>query len=304
MKKVLVIGTTCVDVILTIDHLPVTEEDLNPDSQTVTIGGCSFNTANLIRQAGVPVTLASPVGTGVYGDFVASHLQKTGFPVFVRPDQENGCCYCLVEKSGERTFLSYHGVEYSFRRSWMDNINPGDYAYIYFCGLEIEEPTGEALISYLEECRIISPTAELFFSPGPRLSCIQKDRIRRVLSLGPILHINRSELKALSGCDSLAAGMKTLQGKTGNTVITTLGAEGACFLEKSTDNIRFVPGYPAVVVDTIGAGDAHAGQLLASLCKGKSLMSAADDANRTSSRVVSVKGASLTDEQWRELNLS
>ena len=330
---VLVIGTTCVDIILTMDHLPVTEEDINPDTQTITVGGCAYNTANIIRQAGVPVTLASPVGTGVYGEFVASHLQKTGFPVFVREAAENGCCYCLVEKSGERTFLSYHGVEYTFKRSWMKKIRPEDYSFVYFCGLEVEEPTGGELIDYLEEeCPV-----PLFFSPGPRLASIDPDKLKRVLSLNPILHINRQELGLLSGCENLEEGMFRLRSITGNAVIVTLGRDGACFLDrapqrghsqpaaahvlrpanaalcehsracracctKKRDSIHTVPGIPSSVVDTIGAGDAHAGQVLASLAAGKSLACAVREANLVSSRVVSVKGASLSDEQYRRIN--
>ena len=39
MKKLLVIGSTCVAIILTLDHLPVTGEDLHPKSQSMALGG-------------------------------------------------------------------------------------------------------------------------------------------------------------------------------------------------------------------------------------------------------------------------
>ena len=71
---------------------------------------------------------------------------------------------------------------------------------------------------------------------------------------------------------------------------------------KNRDSIHTVPGIPSSVVDTIGAGDAHAGQVLASLAAGKSLACAVREANLVSSRVVSVKGASLSDEQYRRIN--
>ena len=38
-NQVLVIGSTCVDVIIRVDHLPHTEENLHPDGQQFAIGG-------------------------------------------------------------------------------------------------------------------------------------------------------------------------------------------------------------------------------------------------------------------------
>ena len=45
-NQVLVIGSTCVDVIIRVDHLPHTEENLHPDGQQFAIGGCAYNAAN------------------------------------------------------------------------------------------------------------------------------------------------------------------------------------------------------------------------------------------------------------------
>ena len=49
MKPALIIGSTCVDVIINIHHLPKTEEDIHPTSQSMAIGGCAFNAAYMVR---------------------------------------------------------------------------------------------------------------------------------------------------------------------------------------------------------------------------------------------------------------
>ena len=54
MPKILLIGSTCVDVIIEIDHLPKTAEDIQPKRQTLALGGCAYNAANIVRQSGVP----------------------------------------------------------------------------------------------------------------------------------------------------------------------------------------------------------------------------------------------------------
>jgi sugar/nucleoside kinase (ribokinase family) len=63
------------------------------------------------------------VGSGLYGNRVRDALHAEGIEPFVRLEEENGCCYCLVEPGGERTFLSLHGAEYRFSRSWMTNVD-------------------------------------------------------------------------------------------------------------------------------------------------------------------------------------
>lgn len=109
MKPALIIGSTCVDVIINIHHLPKTEEDIHPTSQSMAIGGCAFNAAYMVRLLNAPHTFITPVGGGTYGDYVAKLMTQAGIPIAVRvPEKENGCCYCLVEAGGERTLSLIH----------------------------------------------------------------------------------------------------------------------------------------------------------------------------------------------------
>ncbi|MCD8221334.1 MAG: PfkB family carbohydrate kinase [Clostridiales bacterium] len=288
---ILVIGSTCVDLIINVDHLPVTEEDIRPVSQTMALGGCAFNVANILRQTDADVTFVCPVGSGLYGDYVGKKLTEKGFPIHVKLPDENGCCYCLVEAGGERTFMSIHGVEYSFRKEWMNPFHATDYGMAYICGLELEEPTGGELVSWLEENR----GPEIYFAPGPRVLRIPEERMNRLLALSPVLHINETEGCLMSGCTDVMSAARCLRDRTGNTVIITRGSDGACCLEPEGEPY-FVPATPATVVDTIGAGDAHIGTLLSGLQKGMDLRSAIQWANEIAAAVVSVRGASLPDD--------
>ena len=58
MKPALIIGSTCVDVIINIHHLPKTEEDIHPTSQSMAIGGCAFNAAYMVRLLNAPQPLS------------------------------------------------------------------------------------------------------------------------------------------------------------------------------------------------------------------------------------------------------
>ena len=297
MKPALIIGSTCVDVIINLDHLPKTEEDLHPSSQSMAIGGCAYNTAYIVRLLGAPHTLVSPVGGGMYGDYVAKHMTEAGIPMAVRvPEKENGCCYCLVEATGERTFLSYHGVEYTFEKEWMNSFCSDDFGLTYICGLEIEEPTGINIIEYLEE----HPNLQVFYAPGPRVLSVGEEKNRRILALHPILHINEQEALALSGAASVEDAAARLHAVTGNIVIITLGVCGTYCIDQSGETF-LAPSVPAEhVVDTIGAGDSHAGAVIACLTMDMPLSEAVSYANLVAAAAVGVKGIYISKEQLPE----
>ncbi len=293
MKPALIIGSTCVDVIINIPHLPKTEENIRPTSQTMSLGGCAYNVSHMLRLLHVPHTFISPVGGGLYGDYVAKELTGSGIPIAVRlPGQENGCCYCLVEATGERTFLSYHGAEYTFQKEWMEPYPAENYGLAYICGLEAEEPTGENLVRYLEEY----PSLQIFYGPGPRVMKIDPERNRRILALRPILHVNEQEAMTWSGADTYHEAASLLHSITGNTVIVTLGEQGSYCIEKDGTSYLVPPVPVSSVADTIGAGDCHAGSVIACLTMGLSLRQAISYANCAASAVVGVRGACLPPE--------
>ena len=305
MKNIMVIGSTCVDIIINMDHLPKTEEDIHPTGQSMALGGCAYNTASMIKLFQAPVTLLSPVGTGFYGEYVEKELRKHGFDIAVRvTDQENGCCYCLVEKSGERTFMSCHGAEYTFQKRWMEAFQSVFYEMYYVCGLEIEEPTGMSLIEYLEEqfdSRMPGyEKKQLFYAPGPRGIRISEEKNKRLYALHPVLHINETEALELSGCLQIPQAAETLYSRTGNTVIITLGEKGTYCLEAAGKSYT-VPGFSTEVNDTIGAGDAHIGAVMACLSKGMACQTAIKNANLAAAMVVGSKGATLSKEEFDKI---
>lgn len=297
--KTLVLGSTVVDVIVNVPRLPATAQDVNIISQRHQLGGCAYNVAHILKLAGVPHQLCSPVGCGMYGDFVARSLEEQGIPLFARlEDVANGCCYCLVEPSGERTFLSHHGAEYLFRREWFTPQVLAGVDSIYICGLELEEATSSELVDFLEELRQGEAFRQLqiFFAPGPRIISIDGQLMDRILGLSPIVHLNETEIIGFTGRSVLTEAVEALQQRTRNSVVVTRGAQGACCIHQG--QMHYMEGCKAVVVDTIGAGDAHMGSVIAALHQGLELPQAVGLANAVAAAVVSISGASLTTDEY------
>jgi sugar/nucleoside kinase (ribokinase family) len=297
-RQTLVIGSTVVDVLLTVPRLPRRGEDVNITTSAYRIGGCAYNVFQMLRLLQAPALLCSPVGSGVYGRMAREQLASQDIDPFVSLEAENGCCYCLIEEDGERSFLSHHGAEYIFHKSWMDKIDYSQTNSVFICGLEVEEPTGSEIVEFVYE----HPALELYFAPGPRIMHIPQGRMEKLLArrsakgFGPVLHLNEREACGYTGKDTVESAANVLSERTLNSLVITKGVQGCYYRERAAAPIRqgvFVPGVPAQVVDTVGAGDAHCGALIAGLEQGMSLQAACERANALGAAVVGVRGAVL-----------
>lgn len=292
--KTLVIGSTVCDVVIYLDKLPTRQGDEHIHKQFWNLGGCAFNVAHLLHQLDLSYTFLSPIGSGHYGAFVKAELEKIGMASPIQSDLPNGCCYCFVEEDGERTFLSEHGVEYTFQKEWLDGLDLDEYDFIYVCGLEVEEETGQELVEALATVR-----GQLIFAPGPRGHLIPQERLKTLYSYAPILHLNEQEVLSLSGKEKSSSAISHLQKQTQNLIIVTEGDKGARLYEGEQMNER--PAYQSAVKDTIGAGDSHVAAFVAGLMAGKTKADALDFANLVSSKVVAVSGVQLGQGTYEEL---
>lgn len=288
--KLLIIGSTCVDVVIPLERLPVTGEDLQSEKQTFTVGGTGWNVCRAAMLTGVKPVFLSPVGGGPYGQQVEAAFARRGLEILARPKGENGCCYCLVEADGERTFLCVRGAEYEIRTEWLDSLQDS-YGLCCINGMELQDsPTGDNILDWLERHREIP----VFYAPGPRGVLMEAARQDRVMALKPIIHLNRQEALTLSGAEEPAAAALALHRQTGNLVFVTLGPDG-CICADRHGGLLQIPGVPTTVADTIGAGDTHAGVVLGCLYQGKDLKTAIQLANRVAAEVVSRVGADIPE---------
>lgn len=287
MKKTLIIGSSVCDVIIRLHRIPSQTEDENIISQEFSMGGCAYNVASVLERYQVPYDLFSPIGTGIYGDFVRNHFIENDIPILIETNQRNGCCYCLVDDTGERTFICEHGAEYFYQEKWFNQLDTSLYEQVYICGLEIEESTGDFIIDFLEK----NPHFQIYFAPGPRIHYISEEKLKRIFALHPILHMNESEILTYTKQDNLSNAAELLFQLTNRPVIVTLGAKGSYFYCK--DESLYNSGFECEVVDTIGAGDSHIGAILASRACSLPWQDCLNNANSTAAEVVSQKGATL-----------
>lgn len=292
MKKCLVIGAAMLDIVVQMDRLPKSGEDVYMKSQEMTVGGCAYNVADILKHFQIPYTLFAPVGTGVYGEMIRKELKKNGHTSTIQASIDNGYCMCIVEADGERTFMTLPGAECRFEREWFEELRPEEYDAVYVCGYEIEGEGGEAIVEFLEG----HPEMTVYYAPGPRITYIAEEKQKRLFALHPILHLNDKEALDYTGADTIQEAAEKLYEKVRNTVMITLGASGVYLKGKEAKRI---PAEKATVVDTIGAGDSHIGSVIAMRQRKSGFEEAIRTANKVAALVVGVQGPTLTEEQFR-----
>ena len=103
--------------------------------------------------------------------------------------------------------------------------------------------------------------------------------------------MNEAELFGLSEKTELYEALQKLYTYTQNIVIVTLGGKGSASYDGY--NFVYVPSKKVDVVDTIGAGDAHVGAVIAGLCVHADIKDILLFANDIAGAVVTKKGAGL-----------
>jgi ribokinase len=274
--SVCVIGSLNLDIICRVAELPRPGETVSGHDVRQLAGGKGANQAAASARCGAATTLIGAVGQDDAGRAMLEALHGAGVDtrnVQTFADEASGQAFVTVSDSGENSIVVALGANLALTPEHAlvaETIG----AAVYLAQLECPVATLEAAFSLPAATRGIrilnAAPAEL--------------EGRRLFPLTDILIVNETELARYAGLpavpqtkDQIAAAARALMTREGQTVIVTLGKDGAMAV---TAKDRFsVQGRPAKVVDTTGAGDCFCGVLAARLSEGAPLPTAMAWAN-------------------------
>lgn len=288
-RPVTVVGAAVIDVIADAYALPWRGCDIELKQQSVNIGGCALNIAVALKRLGVAANNALPLGRGVWAEIVRNNLAKEGLTSLIdNASGDNGWCLALVEPDGERTFMSFSGVENAWNADWLARLDVAPGSLVSLSGYQLASSCGELLVGWLETLQEVTP----FIDFGPRIADIPAPLMARIMACQPIISLNRQEAEIAAEAFNLrpempAFGEDWLQ-KFGSPLIVRHDKAGAWYF--SAEGQGTAAAFPTTVVDTIGAGDSHAGGTLAGLAGGWSLADAVLLGNAVASWVVGHRG--------------
>ena len=288
-RPITVVGAAVIDVIADAYALPWQGCDIELQQQSVNIGGCALNIAVALKRLGLQAQNALPIGQGVWADIIRNNLAKEGLTSEIDGVAgDNGWCLALVEPDGERTFMSFSGVENQWNADWLARLSVAPGSLVSLSGYQLSSPCGERLVSWLEGLQDVTP----FIDFGPRIADIPAVLMDRIMACQPIISLNRQEADIAAERFALPAEAQAFGHawlKTFNApLIVRHDKDGAWYFSQQEQGLA--EPFPTVVVDTIGAGDSHAGGTLAGLASGWTLGESVLLGNAVASWVVGHRG--------------
>jgi ribokinase len=286
--RILVIGSSNTDMIMTLDRIPLPGETILGTEFVTAPGGKGANQAVAAARAGGEVKFVARVGRDMFGEQAIARFVEAGINVeyIVRDDTvPSGVALIFLAKDGENSIAVAGG---SNRR-----LSPVDVrkatraiagAHIVLMQLETPLETVQAAAEVAAQADV-----RVILNPAPA-----RPLPDRLLKLVSILTPNETESELLTGIavtdrNSAARAAEKLRARGVETVILTLGARGVFVATASTSEL--VPGFRVKAVDTTGAGDVFNGALAVALGEGRPLLEAARFANAAAALSVTQLGA-------------
>lgn len=294
MPRILVIGSSNVDLTIRLDRLPQVGETVSGGEFYQSFGGKGANQAVAARRAGADVVFLTKVGADTNGTLVTQHLLSEGLPSYgIRADRREatGVALIVVDTTGRNMIAVAPG---SNRLMTADEIRQHAALFedvrVLLIQMEVPLP---AVTQALTLAKKSGATAILNPAPAQPLS-------DSVLRLVDVITPNETEAQMLTGFPEPAEAARLLVERGVGAVIVTLGDRGAYLLDGRGP--RHVPAFPVQAVDSTAAGDAFNGALSCGLAEGWTLEEACRFAAASGALAASKRGAQASLPTRREID--
>jgi ribokinase len=253
--RICVVGNAAIDLSLNVARLPSPGETTLALESTSGFGGKGANQAVAAARAGASTLLFAAVGEDADGDRLIAQLNAEGIDTrhLLRMPCPTDLSIVTVDAAGENTIVTRNLAAANYRPdrcALHEATRDGD--WIALQGNLSADVTVEVLrTARLRACRTL-------LNPGPvRFDCMP------LLADLDVLVVNRVEAATLTALDDPALAAAALHRAGAHDVCVTLGADGVLWC--GNHGTRHLAAVPAEAVDTVGAGDAFCGTLLAAL---------------------------------------
>jgi ribokinase len=253
--RICVVGNAAIDLSLNVARLPSPGETTLALESTSGFGGKGANQAVAAARAGASTLLFAAVGEDADGDRLIAQLNAEGIDTrhLLRMPCPTDLSIVTVDAAGENTIVTRNLAAANYRPdrcALHEATRDGD--WIALQGNLSADVTAEVLrTARLRACRTL-------LNPGPvRFNCMP------LLADLDVLVVNRVEAATLTALDDPALAAAALHRAGAHDVCVTLGADGVLWC--GNHGTRHLAAVPAEAVDTVGAGDAFCGTLLAAL---------------------------------------
>lgn len=287
-KKVFVLGSINVDLVVYAEHFPEKGETVFGKEFLINQGGKGANQAVASKKASGNTTFIGRVGRDIFGKIAEDSLKSFEVNYFIIHDEDTqtGIALINVDKDGNNRITIIEGANGKVGKEEIDylekNITSGDILL-----LQGEIKTTELL----KAVKIAKGRdAIVIFDPAP----VRKDLVS-IIPYVDYITPNEIELQKLT----LSYDPKELLKFGAKNVIFKMGEKGVLFINDSKE--LFVKAYSVNAVDTTGAGDTFNGSFASALSKNVEIEKALKFATASAAISVTRKGAAISSPTYEEI---
>ena len=287
-KKIVVIGSSNVDLIMQMHHLPKPGETISGGVFTQTYGGKGANQAVGAARSGGNVHFISALGDDAFAPDFIENFKKDSIDtqyVMTKEGFATGTALIMIDEQGENCISVAPGANHELTPKDIDRA-------------EAVIKTAEMIVV---QCELHPNTLRYIINKADNLN------VNVMLNLAPAqaledeyleklawLIVNESEAQFLTGksvdsMESVQAAVETLTQKVKGGVILTLGKKGAYVAIGEMRSL--IPAFKVEAIDTTAAGDIYCGTLATALVEGKNIQEAVRFASAAAAIAVTRLGA-------------
>lgn len=271
MAKILCTGIVTLDIINTVSHYPLEDEELRATAQERRQGGNATNTANVLAQHGHEISLLSVIANDTEGQWVHDQLKNAGVDTASCPaiSGVTPTSYITANpKTGSRTIVHYRNLT-ELSSSQFEKVNIKDFDAFHFEGRNINE-----LRKMLSRCKKQASGKRLFLEvEKPR------DEIESLFEFADVLMISK-DYASKQGYESGEACLTALSETYPRKLLSCTWGNQGVYIREPKKKVQHIPAEQlGEIRDTVAAGDTFNAGLIHSLCSGKSFGDSARYAN-------------------------
>lgn len=263
MKKVIVLGSINMDMVMETNRLPKIGETLLGETIDYYVGGKGANQAVAASRVGAEVSLIGKIGDDTFGSKVYKHLENEHIDVSAVISEKNiftgvASIFKLKEDNAIVVLPGANMLLTNIDSELNERIIAKD---VLLTQLEIPVDTVKRGLQLAKNKGAIT-----ILNPAP-----YNDQVIDMLPFVDIITPNETEFEGLLGhripnADQFEQEMLTWSKVNDTQLIVTRGGEGISYTTKN--EVVTVPAEKVTIVDTTGAGDTFNGILAACLAKG------------------------------------
>ena len=299
MKRILVVSSANMDMVMNVDLVPVGGQTvIDKGTYTYVPGGKGANSAVAFSRLGAKCVFLTKLGKDANGDALYDLYVKEGMDVsYIKRDDTvaSGLAAILVEKTGQNRIIVFPGANSKIE---LDTVSEAiaskpDALYMQF------EINYDAIIHAANEAS--KAGIPIFIDAGPANKDFPLESLPEVTVFSP----NESETESFTGIAPTnvdkcrEAALELLKRVKAKYIVIKLGGRGAYIFDGVSGVIK-AP-YDMPVVDTTAAGDAFTAALTLEYLRCGDMISACEFANAAGSITVSRPGASSSIPNEKEV---